>query len=46
MSLPGGVVFLCHLLSCSGEGSAEMSDGFVQDGVFSGRCVAEVRVRD
>lgn len=29
-----GAVFLCHLLSCSGEGSAKTGDGLIQDGVL------------
>lgn len=32
VSLPGGVVWLCHLLSCFGEGSAKMNDGFIHSG--------------
>lgn len=42
-SLSGSVVFLCHVLSCSGEGSTNMSDGFIQNGILSGRCVTEER---
>lgn len=29
------------LLSCSGEGSAKMSDGFIQDGVCQGDVIGE-----
>lgn len=38
VSQPRVVIFLCHLLSCFGEGSAKMNEGFFQDGIFPGKC--------
>ena len=43
VSPSGSVVFLCHVLRCSGEGSTNMSDGFIQNGILSGRCITKER---
>lgn len=32
VSLSECVILLCHLLSCFGEGSAKMNDGFIHSG--------------
>ena len=46
VSPSGSVVFLCHVLRCSGEGSTNMSDGFIQNGILSGDVLQRRGVRD